>query len=84
MRHLYIIEKNDVFELRGVADDAVIADERIAADESAGAHLGLMPDDARRAEIRGGIDLRVARDPNALLGMVVFVRAERRAERGDQ
>ena len=28
------------------------ADERIAADESAGAHLGLMPDDARRAEIR--------------------------------
>ena len=30
MRHLYIIEKNDVFELRGVADDAVIADERIA------------------------------------------------------
>ncbi len=41
MRHLYIVEQDHVFQLRGVAHHAVIANQRAAADEGTGAHLRL-------------------------------------------
>ena len=51
MRHLNIVEKDYVFKLGRVADHAVIADKRAAADKSAMPYFGILPDYARRADL---------------------------------
>lgn len=49
MRYLNIVEKDYVFKLGRVADHAVIADKRAAADKGAMPYLGIFTDNARRA-----------------------------------
>ena len=78
-----MVEENDVFQLHGVADDAVGADERAGADECAVAHLGLRADDARRAEIGRGKDLRGLMHPD-VLGDFLVILAQRRSQLEDE
>ena len=66
MRSLYVIEEYHVFELHGVADNAVSAYERTAADECAVAYLGAVIYDAGSPYIGGGEDLCVLRNPDIL------------------
>ena len=84
MRGLDVVEQDDVLELHGVADDGVLADDGAAADEGAVADLRAVVDDAGRAEVGGGEDLRVLGDPDALGGVVKFLRVERGAELQDE
>ena len=76
MRSLYVIEEYHVFELHGVADNAVSAYERTAADECAVAYLGAVIYDAGSPYIGGGEDLCVLRNPDILARMIEFVLRE--------
>lgn len=51
MGNLHIVEKYDVFQLRRVADDAVITDKRAAANKGAVSYLGIFSDNTRSADI---------------------------------
>ena len=53
MRHLHMIEQNDILQFNGVADNTVRTDKRAAADKCTVAHFGIGPDNARRTEICG-------------------------------
>ena len=80
MRRLDAIEQDNVFQLAGVADDGVLAHDRIAAHKGTLAQLGAVVDDAGAGDISAVEDLGITRDPDVLAALLVFLRRERRAE----
>ena len=80
VRRLDIIKQHHVFQLAGVTNDGVFAHDRIAAHESALAQLSAVVDDAGAGDISAVEDLGIARDPDVLAALLVFLRRERRAE----
>ena len=79
---LHIVEKDDVFQLHGVAHHAARAHQRAAADKGAVAHLGVGADDAGAGDGGGGGDVRRLMYPD-LRGKGQVVAVQRRAQRAD-
>ena len=73
MRHLHIVEQDHVFQLRGVAHHAVIANQCAAPDKGALAHLRPMANDAGAVEIGGFEHRGVLRHPDVLQNLAVPV-----------
>ena len=80
---LNVVEENDVFELNGVADNAVRADESRASDESAVSYFCFGADDAGCAEVSGLKNLGGLVNPNAF-GSLLVIAAECGAELEDK
>ena len=80
MRRLDVIKQDNVFQLAGVADDGVLAHDRIAAHKGALAQLGAVVNDAGAGDIGTVKDLGIARDPDVLAALLVLLCRERRAE----
>ena len=84
MRHLDLVEQDDVFELGGISDHGVLADDGRAAQEGAVTHFGLVVDDQRAADVGAVEDLGVLGDPNAFGGVVELVSRKRGAKLEDE
>ena len=80
MRRLDVVEQDHIFQLAGIADDGVFAHDRIAAHEGTLAQLRAMVNDAGAGDIGAVKNLGIARDPDILAALLVFLRRERRAE----
>ena len=73
MRHLHIVEQNHIFQLRGIAHHAVIANQCAAPDKGALTNLRPVADDAGAVEI-GGLEHRcVLGHPDILQNVAVPV-----------
>ena len=81
VRGLRAVEQDGVFYLGGIADDAACADERVAADKCAGAHLGLRPDDSGACNVDVRVKLGAFRDPHVFAALLVFLGRKCFAER---
>jgi len=83
VRHLRAVEQDRVFDLDGVADDAFLADDGLAANERAVADLGAVVDDRRPRDQGGRGDGRVPGDPHVAVDALVLVLTKRLAQRLD-
>ena len=84
MRHLHIIKKDHILELRRVADDAVGSDERLTADKRAGTHLRAGPNDGGTCNAGIGINLGRLRDPDVLRRTIILLLRKRFAKLKDE
>ena len=84
VRGLHIVKQHDVFKLGRVSDNGVFSDYRTAADKRAVAHLRAVVNDAGRADIRRGKNLRVACYPHVIAALFVLLLRQRIAESNDE
>ena len=80
VRGLHAVEKDAVFQLAGIADHRAVADEHVAADKRAGAHLGLFANHARACDAGRRRNRRRLGDPHIRRRMIVSAQIERSAD----
>ena len=82
--NLNVVEDHGVLDLGRVADDAIFADERRAADERAVPHLGSGADHGRSRDQGGRCDLRRLVYPDLGRDLVVVLPGKGSAEFTDE
>ena len=71
VRNLTLVEKDDVFQFTGVADNAAFSDNRLSADERALPQLRSLINDTGAGNVRALVNVRVAGDPDILTAFFI-------------